>query len=213
LIFTSLPRNLSHSVYEAIAISIVVTKRGIRENIMDQLFKQILEQIGEDPEREGLLDTPQRAAKAMKFLTQGYTQNLDEIVNNAVFASDSDELVLVKDIELYSMCEHHMLPFVGKCHIAYLPSGKVLGLSKFARITDMYAQRLQIQENLTKQIAEAVMQVTDAKGVGVILEAKHMCMMMRGVQKQNSSMKTSIMLGSFRQDHRTRAEFLSLINS
>lgn len=180
---------------------------------MDQLFRQILEQIGEDPKREGLLDTPKRAAKAMAFLTQGYSQNLDEIVNGAIFASDSDELVLVKDIELYSMCEHHMLPFVGRCHIAYLPSGKVLGLSKFARITDMYARRLQIQENLTKQIAEAVMQVTSAKGVGVIIEAKHMCMMMRGVQKQNSSMKTSVMLGSFRQDHRTRAEFLSLLNT
>ncbi len=180
---------------------------------MEQLFKQILEQIGEDPTREGLIDTPSRAAKAMTFLTQGYSQNLDEIVNDAIFASDSDELVLVKDIELYSMCEHHMLPFVGRCHIAYLPSGKVLGLSKFARITDMYARRLQIQENLTKQIAEAVMQVTNAKGVGVIIEAKHMCMMMRGVQKQNSSMKTSVMLGSFRQDHRTRSEFLSLLNT
>lgn len=180
---------------------------------MEQLFKQILEQIGEDTTREGLIDTPLRAAKAMAFLTQGYSQNLDEIVNDAIFASDSDELVLVKDIELYSMCEHHMLPFVGRCHIAYLPSGKVLGLSKFARITDMYARRLQIQENLTKQIAEAVMQVTNAKGVGVIIEAKHMCMMMRGVQKQNSSMKTSVMLGSFRQDHRTRSEFLSLLNT
>jgi len=182
----------------------------MREN-MDQLFRSILENIGEDPEREGLVDTPKRAAKAMDFLTQGYKQNLDEIVNGAIFASDSDELVLVKDIELYSMCEHHMLPFVGKCHIAYLPSGKVLGLSKFARITDMFARRLQIQENLTKQIAEAVMQVTQAKGVGVIIEAKHMCMMMRGVQKQNSSMTTSVMLGTFRGDHRTRTEFLSLI--
>lgn len=178
---------------------------------MDQLFHGILEKIGEDPTREGLLDTPKRAAKAMEFLTQGYHQNLDEIVNNAIFASDSDEMVLIKDIELYSMCEHHMLPFVGKCHIAYLPSGKVLGLSKFARITDMFARRLQIQENLTKQIAQAVMQVTQAKGVGVIVESQHMCMMMRGVQKQNSSMTTSIMLGTFREDHRTRAEFLSLI--
>jgi GTP cyclohydrolase I len=179
---------------------------------MDQLFHGILEKIGEDPKREGLVDTPKRAAKAMEFLTQGYKQDLNDIVNGAIFASDSDEMVLVKDIELYSMCEHHMLPFVGKCHIAYLPSGKVLGLSKFARITDMFARRLQIQENLTKQIAEAVMQVTEAKGVGVIIESKHMCMMMRGVQKQNSSMTTSVMLGSFREDHRTRAEFLSLIN-
>jgi len=178
---------------------------------MDQLFHGILEQIGEDPTREGLVDTPKRAAKAMEFLTQGYQQNIDEIVNGAIFASESDELVLVKDIELYSMCEHHMLPFVGKCHIAYIPSGKVLGLSKFARITDMFARRLQIQENLTRQIAQAVMDVTDAKGVGVVIESKHMCMMMRGVQKQNSSMTTSIMLGTFREDHRTRTEFLSLI--
>lgn len=179
---------------------------------MEQLYHGILESIGEDTQREGLVDTPKRAAKAMEFLTQGYHQKLDDIVNGAIFASDSDELVLVKDIELYSMCEHHMLPFVGKCHIAYLPSGKVLGLSKFARITDMFARRLQIQENLTKQIAEAVMQVTQAKGVGVIVESQHMCMMMRGVQKQNSSMTTSIMLGTFREDHRTRSEFLSLIN-
>lgn len=179
---------------------------------MEQLFHGILESIGEDPTREGLVDTPKRAAKAMEFLTQGYHQKLDDIVNGAIFASDSDEMVLIKDIELYSMCEHHMLPFVGKCHIAYLPSGKVLGLSKFARIADMFARRLQIQENLTKQIAEAVMQVTQAKGVGVIIESQHMCMMMRGVQKQNSSMTTSIMLGTFREDHRTRSEFLALIN-
>ncbi len=178
---------------------------------MDHLFQQILEQIGEDTKREGLLDTPKRAAKAMRFLTQGYEQKLDEIVNDAIFASDTDEMVVVKDIELYSMCEHHMLPFVGKCHIAYIPQGKVLGLSKFARITDMYARRFQIQETLTKQIAEAVMKVTNAKGVGVIIEAQHMCMMMRGVQKQNSSMKTSVMLGTFRQDHRTRSEFLALM--
>lgn len=179
---------------------------------MEKQFHQILEQIGENPEREGLLDTPKRAAKAMKFLTQGYEQKLHDIVNKAVFASDTDELVLIKDIELYSMCEHHMLPFVGKCHIGYLPSGKVLGLSKFARITDMFARRLQIQESLTRQIAEAVMEVTDAKGVGVIIEAKHMCMMMRGVQKQNSSMKTSVMLGAFRSDQKTRSEFLSLLS-
>ncbi len=178
---------------------------------MEKLFHGILEQIGEDTTREGLVDTPKRAAKAMEFLTQGYRQNIDEIVNGAIFASESDEMVVVKDIELYSMCEHHMLPFVGKCHIAYLPSGKVLGLSKFARITDMFARRLQIQENLTRQIAQAVMDVTSAKGVGVIIESKHMCMMMRGVQKQNSSMTTSIMLGTFREDHRTRTEFLSLI--
>jgi len=149
---------------------------------MDQLFQGILEKIGEDPKREGLVDTPKRAEKAMEFLTQGYHQNLEEIVNNAIFASDSDELVLIKDIELYSMCEHHMLPFVGKCHIAYIPSGKVLGLSKFARITDMFARRLQIQENLIKQIAEAVMAVTQAKGVGVIIELQHISMIMHVVE-------------------------------
>ncbi|WP_110658034.1 GTP cyclohydrolase I FolE [Salinicola halimionae] len=175
-------------------------------------FHGILEQLGEDPEREGLRDTPMRAAKAMQFLTQGYHQSLEQLINGAVFASDTDEMVLVKDIEMYSMCEHHVLPFIGKCHIAYLPQGKVLGLSKFARIVDMYARRLQIQENLTREIAEAVMQVTEARGVGVVIEAQHMCMMMRGVEKQNSSMTTSVMLGSFRKNQTTRQEFLMLVN-
>ncbi|WP_444677310.1 GTP cyclohydrolase I FolE [Halomonas sp. E19] len=174
-------------------------------------YRQIILDLGEDPEREGLRDTPKRAAKAMQFLTRGYAQTLEEIVNGAVFASETDEMVLVKDIELYSMCEHHLLPFIGKCHIAYLPSGKVLGLSKFARIVDMYARRMQIQENLTRQIAEAVQQVTQAHGVAVVVEARHLCMMMRGVEKQNSSMTSSVMLGAFREKQSTRQEFLTLV--
>jgi GTP cyclohydrolase I len=178
---------------------------------MEHAFLQILEQLGEDPARDGLADTPKRAASAMQFLTKGYREELSEIVNNALFESDTSEMIIVQDIELYSMCEHHLLPFIGKCHVAYLPTGKVLGLSKVARIVDMYARRLQIQENLTKQIAEAIESVTNAAGVGVIIEAQHMCMMMRGVEKQNSMMKTSMMLGQFQGDQSTRMEFLSLL--
>ena len=176
-----------------------------------QHYRSLLQLIGEDAERTGVAGTPLRAAKALEYLTQGYTQNLDEVVNKAIFLSDNDEMVIVKDIELYSLCEHHLLPFIGKCHIAYLPAGKVIGLSKMARIADMYARRLQIQENLTEQIASALEAVTGARGVGVIIEAQHLCMMMRGVEKQNSIMKTSMMLGSFRTDSRTRAEFLTLV--
>lgn len=178
---------------------------------MDKAYASIISAVGEDLNRPGLLDTPKRAAKAFQFLCKGYQENLDTIVNNAIFPSDNDEMVIVKDIELYSLCEHHLLPFIGKAHVGYLPDGKVLGLSKVARIVDMYARRLQIQENMTKEIADAIMQVTGAKGVGVIIEAKHMCMMMRGVEKQNSSMKTSIMLGQFRCNPQTRNEFLSLV--
>jgi GTP cyclohydrolase I len=176
-------------------------------------YRAIINGLGEDTNREGLQDTPMRAAKAMQFLTHGYQQNLDDLVNNAVFESAMDEMVVVQDIELYSMCEHHILPFIGKCHIAYMPQGRVLGLSKFARIVDMYARRLQIQENLTREIAEAVESVTNAKGVAVVIEAQHMCMMMRGVEKQNSKMKTSMMLGQFRTSQATRAEFLNLISN
>lgn len=178
---------------------------------MKEQYTRILEAIGENTRRPGLVDTPERAAKAMEFLTRGYQQSVEEVVNDALFPSDSEEMIIVKDVELYSMCEHHMLPFIGKAHVAYIPTGKVLGLSKIARIVDMYARRLQIQEQLTVQIAETIQQVTGAKGVGVIVEAKHMCMMMRGVEKQNSSMKTSSMLGSFRENSATRSEFLSLI--
>lgn len=178
---------------------------------MNELYTQILTEIGEDPQRPGLRDTPQRAAKAMQYLTRGYRQNLDEVVNGALFPSDCSEMVLVKDIQLYSLCEHHLLPFIGKAHVAYIPAGKVLGLSKVARIVDMFASRLQIQEQLTFEIAETLQQVTAAAGVGVIIEAQHMCMMMRGVEKQNSVMKTSAMLGNFRSQQATRNEFLSLI--
>jgi GTP cyclohydrolase I len=176
-------------------------------------FRGLIEGLGEDPDREGLRDTPLRAAKAMQFLTRGYTQSLDDIVNNALFESKIDEIVMVKDIELYSLCEHHLLPFIGRCHVGYLPNGKVLGLSKVARIVDMFARRLQIQEQLTQQIAEAIMNSAGARGVGVIIEARHLCMAMRGVEKQNSVMKTSVLLGSFRDNAPTRAEFLQLIGT
>jgi GTP cyclohydrolase I len=178
---------------------------------MEQHWKAIIEAIGEDPDREGLQKTPERAAKAFEFLTRGYRQDVDELVNNAIFTSDTDEMVIVRNIELYSMCEHHMLPFIGKAHVAYLPQGKVIGLSKIARIVDLFARRLQIQEVLTKQIADCVNTAIDAKGVGVVIEAKHMCMMMRGVEKQNSVMTTSCMLGHFRDQPQTREEFLRLI--
>ena len=173
---------------------------------MEESFRKIIEAIGEDPNREGLVRTPERAAKAFEFLTQGYRENIDELINQAVFTSDTDEMVIVRNIELYSLCEHHLLPFIGKCHVAYLPAGKVLGLSKIARIVDFFARRLQIQEVLTKQIAECVNNAIEGKGVGVIIEAQHMCMMMRGVEKQNSVMTTSCMLGHFRSQMETRNE-------
>ena len=178
---------------------------------LEQHYHAILDQLGEDTSREGLADTPKRAAKAMQYLCRGYQQTLEEVTNGALFSSDSSEMVLVKNIELYSLCEHHMLPFIGKAHVAYIPNGKVLGLSKIARIVDMFARRLQIQESLSKQIAQAVSEVTGALGVAVVIEAQHMCMMMRGVEKQNSTMVTSVMLGQFHDNHATRSEFLSLI--
>ncbi len=178
---------------------------------MEELFARLLEQIGEDPTREGLRDTPRRAAKSFQFLMQGYHQDVEKIINNAIFTADINEMILVKDIELYSMCEHHLLPFIGKCHVGYLPKGKVLGLSKVARVVDVFARRLQIQEKLTRQIAEVIMKYTDAYGVAVVIEAQHLCMMMRGVEKQNSVMKTSCILGEFCNNASTRSEFFSLI--
>jgi GTP cyclohydrolase I len=179
--------------------------------LLEDHWAKIIEAIGEDLNRPGLADTPKRAAGAFRFLTQGYSQSVDSVVNGALFPSESSEMILVQDIELYSLCEHHLLPFIGKCHVAYIPTGNVLGLSKVARIVDVFARRLQIQESLTAQIAETIMEVTNAQGVGVIIEAQHMCMMMRGVEKQNSSMKTSAMLGTFRAEQKTRDEFLSLL--
>ena len=176
-------------------------------------YLKIIESTGEDVTRPGLLDTPDRTAKAFEYLTSGYTMDLKEVINDALFPSDSEEMVIVKDIELFSLCEHHLLPFIGKCHVAYIPSGQVIGLSKVARIVDMFARRLQIQEALAQQIASTIQEATNARGVGVIVEAKHMCMMMRGVEKQNSSMKTSAMLGSFRTDQATRTEFLTLLGN
>jgi GTP cyclohydrolase I len=178
---------------------------------LTKVYHDLLDAIGEDATREGLVRTPARAARAMEFLTQGYRQSVKEIVNHAIFASDASEIILVKDIELYSLCEHHLLPFIGRAHVAYIPNGKVIGLSKVARIVDVFARRLQIQENLTTQIAESLMDCLEPDGVAVVVEAKHLCMMMRGVEKQNSIMKTSCLLGSFKDDARTRSEFLSLL--
>ncbi|MFN5746691.1 MAG: GTP cyclohydrolase I FolE [Methylococcaceae bacterium] len=178
----------------------------------EQLFSQLIQEIGEDVTREGLVDTPKRAAKAFHFLNNGYQRTLDDVLNNAIFEADTEDMVIVKDIELYSLCEHHLLPFIGKCHVAYLPQGKVIGLSKVARIVDMYARRLQIQERLSNQIATALQTAINPAGVAVVIEAKHLCMMMRGVEKQNSVMTTSSMLGLFRKQISTRQEFLNLIS-
>ncbi len=182
------------------------------QDALIQHYSGIIEGVGEDLQRDGLLKTPQRAAKAMEFLCKGYHQTLDEVVNDAIFATSNDDMVIVKDIELYSLCEHHMLPFIGKAHVAYLPRGKVIGLSKIARIVDMYARRLQIQENMTVQIADAIEQAIQPAGVAVTIEAEHLCMKMRGVEKQNSVMKTSVMLGAFRKSQATRMEYLTLIH-
>ncbi|MCX6380413.1 MAG: GTP cyclohydrolase I FolE [Armatimonadetes bacterium] len=178
---------------------------------LTDLYQQIIEDIGEDPQREGLQKTPERAAKAFQFLTQGYKQDLAHLINGAVFSTEYDDMVIVRDIEFYSLCEHHLLPFFGQAHIAYIPNGKILGLSKFARVTDMFARRLQVQERLTTEIAEAIQETLNPKGVAVVIEAKHLCMMARGVEKQNSNMVTSHVLGAFRTNSMTRAECMNLL--
>lgn len=179
---------------------------------MVDLYRRLLQAIGEDINREGLIDTPSRAAKAMEFLTRGYKQDVNEVINNALFTADTDEMIVVKNIELYSMCEHHLLPFIGKAHVGYMPRKHIIGLSKVARVVDVFARRLQVQERLTKQVADTLMERLDAAGVAVVIEAQHLCMMMRGVEKQNSVMTTSCLLGTFRNNPSTRAEFLSLID-
>lgn len=177
---------------------------------MQDEIKKIIEELGEDPNREGLKDTPKRVEKSLKYLTEGYSKNIDDVIGGAIFEEDYNELVLVKDIEIYSLCEHHLLPFVGKAHVGYIPNKRVIGLSKIARVVDMFARRLQLQERLTKEIVEALQEKLQPKGVAIIIEAEHYCMMMRGVQKQNSKMVTSAMRGSFLKDIRSREEFLKL---
>jgi GTP cyclohydrolase I len=177
----------------------------------EDLYREMLLRIGEDPTRDGLVDTPQRMAKSMAFLTRGYTMDAEEVLHNALFDVEYDEMVIVKDIEFYSMCEHHLLPFFGRAHIAYVPNGKVIGLSKIPRLVDMFARRLQVQERLTREVAEAIEEAIAPQGVAVIMEAQHLCMMMRGVEKQSSSTVTSAMLGVFKEQLQTRNEFLSLV--
>ena len=174
-------------------------------------IREIIVELGENPDREGLLKTPERVERSLRFLTRGYHQNLEDVVNGALFEAESDDMVIVRDIEFYSMCEHHMLPFFGKCHIGYIPNKKIIGLSKVARIVDMFSRRLQVQERLTKDISHALMDILDAEGVGVVMDAQHLCMQMRGVEKQNSITTTSSMLGSFRRELATRNEFTRLI--
>lgn len=178
---------------------------------MDKLIEKILEELGEDPRREGLRKTPARVAETLKFLTKGYTENVEEILKGALFDVQYDEMVIIRNIEVYSLCEHHLLPFFGKCHVGYLPSKKVIGLSKVTRLVELFARRLQLQERLTQQIAHTINEQANPQGVGVIIEAQHLCMMMRGVEKQNAKVTTSALLGKFRQDQRSRMEFLNLV--
>ena len=180
---------------------------------LEESVRAFLRQLGEDPEREGLLRTPQRVARSLRFLTSGYQQDIDKVLNGALYSVAYDEMVIVKDIEIFSLCEHHLLPFFGRCHVAYIPTDKVIGLSKIPRLVDVFARRLQVQERLTTQIAETIMEKIKPLGVGVVIEAKHLCMIMRGVEKQNSVAVTSAMLGVFREEIETREEFLSLVRS
>jgi GTP cyclohydrolase I len=185
-------------------------QRSVEDN-MTSLFESVLMELGEDTKREGLRKTPLRIAKALRFMTQGYQQNVDEIVNGALFTEDNDEMVTMKNIEIYSLCEHHLLPFFGKCHVAYIPNKKIIGISKIARVVDVFARRLQVQERLTKQIADTMQRILEPRGVAVVIQAEHLCMQMRGVQKQNSCVVTSSMLGAFRNRQDTREEFMNLI--
>jgi len=194
------------------AVDIDVRTAGeVYDPAFEAVIEQMLVRLGEDIDREGLKRTPLRVAKALDFLTSGYTTSMDQVINNALFQSESEDMVIVKDIEFYSLCEHHMLPFFGKVHVAYVPKDKIIGLSKIARVVDVFARRLQVQERLTNQIADAMMEILEPGGVAVVAEASHFCMMMRGVQKQNSSTITSAMRGSFRDDARTRGEFMALV--
>ena len=178
---------------------------------MQEEIRKIIQELGEDPEREGLLKTPERVEKSLHYLTRGYQQNLEDVIHGAIFTSEQDDMIILRDIEFYSMCEHHLLPFFGKCHIGYIPRGKIFGVSKLARLVDMFARRLQIQERLTREISQAILDTLGCAGVGVVIEAQHLCMQMRGVEKQNSVMTTSSMVGSFRRELATRNEFMRLI--
>jgi GTP cyclohydrolase IA len=179
---------------------------------MEDIIKSLLIELGEDPDREGLIDTPSRVKESFKFLTKGYSENIDDVINGAVYNEECNDMVIVKDIEFYSLCEHHLLPFYGKCHIGYIPDGKVIGVSKLSRITEVFARRLQLQERLTRQIAKTIKSKLEPRGVGIVMEAQHMCMTMRGVEKQHSKMVTSAMFGLFRKQE-TRLEFLNLIKN
>jgi GTP cyclohydrolase I len=188
-------------------------ERGAGADAIEESMREVLRQLGEDPNREGLLKTPERVAKSMRFLTRGYQQDVNKVLNGALFHVAYDEMVIVKDIEVFSLCEHHMLPFFGRCHVAYVPTDRIIGLSKIPRLVDMFARRLQVQERLTTQIAETIMEKIKPQGVGVVVEARHLCMIMRGIEKQNSVAVTSAMLGVFRDCDQTRAEFLRLVRS